>query len=171
MGPSVLAMAFEEKLLASLPAIEAGERRFKRYYVTTQTAVVTPEIEKAAFEVLPELLPEADGTPPAGFIVLHRGGDGAAYLDAFTWVWDNVLHMRAAAAAQPELGCPDDDPAHFVLVDRPWVGCVWELPPIGYERDAWVRHMLVPEVADLEGYLADSMPDGTTGMRGTPSPR
>ncbi len=156
-------MPFKEKLLTSLPPIAAGGRQFKRYYVTSETAPVSGDIEAAAFEILPRLLPEADGTPAAGFVVLHRGGDGAAYLNAYTWVWDNVLHMRAAAAAQPVLGCPDDDPTHFVVLDRPWIGCVWELPPIQHERDAWVRHMLVPDVADLNGYLADAKPDGWTG--------
>jgi hypothetical protein len=43
---------------------------------------------------------------------------------------------------------------------------VWELPPIQHERDAWVRHMLVPDAADLAGYLADAMPDGSTGTLG-----
>ncbi len=75
-------MAFKEKLLSSLPPVEAGGRRYKRYYVTTAAAVITPEVEKAALGVLPALLPETDGTPPAGFIVLHRGGNGAAYLNA-----------------------------------------------------------------------------------------
>ena len=27
---------------------------------------------------------------------------------------------------------------------------------------AWVRHILMPEVPDLDGYLADSMPSGHT---------
>ena len=117
-------------------------------------------------ELLPDLVPEPDGTPPAGFVVLHRGGNGAAYLNAYTWVWDNVLHMRGAAAAQAALGCPDEDPTHFMPLDRPWIGCVWELPPIQHERDAWVRHMLMPDVADLAGYLDDTMPDGTTGTLG-----
>jgi hypothetical protein len=150
-------MTFTEKLLSSAPPIEVAGRWFKRYYVTTEIAPYTEEIERAAAELLPALLPEPDGTPPAGFIVLHRGEDGAAYLNAYTWVWDNVLHMRGAAAAQPALGCPDGDPAHFVPVDRPWIGCVYELAPLGHERDAWIRHMLVPSVADLDGYLADSM--------------
>jgi hypothetical protein len=61
------------------------------------------------------------------------------------------------------LGCPDRDPAHFVRLDRSLIGCVWELPPILHERDAWVRHMLAPDRPDLAGYLADSLPDGTTG--------
>ena len=156
-------MAFEEKWLSSHPPVQVGRRHYKRYYVTSATAVVTPEVEKAAFGALPGLLPEMDSTPPAGFVVLHRGGDGAAYLNAFTWVWDNVLHMRGAAAAQPALGCPDNDPTHFMPLDRPLIGCVWELPPIQHERDAWVRHMLMPSVADLNGYLGDTMPGGTTG--------
>src|SRR5690348_6695062 len=79
-GPIVPVMAFKEKLLSSLPPVEAGTRLYKRYYVTSAGAVITPEVEKAALRLLPELVPEMDGTPPAGFVVVHRGGDGAAYL-------------------------------------------------------------------------------------------
>jgi hypothetical protein len=155
-------MTFKEKLLTSQPPIEVEGRWLKRYYVTSEIASVTADIERAATELLPKLTPGADWTTPAGFIVLHRGDDGAAYLNAHTWVWHNVLHMRGAAAAQPELGCPDDDPAHFIVLDRPWIGCVWELPPINHERNAWVRHILMPGSPDLHGYLADSMPSGHT---------
>jgi hypothetical protein len=69
---------------------------------------------------------------------------------------------RGAAPGQPELDCPDDDPTHFIVVDRPWIGCVWELPPIHRERNAWVRHILMPDAPDLDGYLADSMLSGHT---------
>ncbi|WP_327725295.1 hypothetical protein OG920_36660 [Streptomyces europaeiscabiei] len=31
------------------------------------------------------------------------------------------------------------------------------------ERDAWVRHVLAPEVPDLDAYVADSLPGGTAG--------
>jgi hypothetical protein len=150
-------MTFTEKSLRTLPPIEVAGRAIKRYHVFPAGASIEPEIEHAAHELLPKLLPEPDGTPPATFIVLHTGKDGAAYLNAYSWVWDNVLHMRAAAAAQPALDCPDDDPANFVVVERPWIGCVYELPPVGHERNAWVRHMLVPDVPDLDGYLADML--------------
>jgi hypothetical protein len=159
-------MAFQEKLLTSQPPVEVGGRQYKRYYVTTETAPYPQNIEDAALRLLPELAPEPDGTPAAGFVVLHRGGDGAAYLDVFTWVWDNVLHMRGAAAAQPALGCPDNDPTHFLALENNWIGCVWELAPLAHERDAWARHMLLPSEADLAGYLKDSLPDGTTGSVG-----
>jgi hypothetical protein len=155
-------MPFTEKLLSSAPPIEVAGRRLKRYYVTSETAVFTPEIERAAVDIVPKLMSEPDQTPPAGFIVLHRGGDGAAYVVTYTWVWDNVLHVGSATAAQPALGNPDDDPTHFVVLDRPWMGCVYELRPVGYERDAWIRHMLAPSVPDLDGYLADSMAPGYT---------
>lgn len=156
-------MPFTEKFVRTAPPVEVAGRVVKRYYVTPGGEAMDAAVERAALAVLPALLPEPDGTPPATFAVLHRGSDNAAYVNAYSWVWDNVLQYRAAAAAQPELGCPDDDPAHFVLVDKPWVGCVWELPPIAHERDAWVRHMLLPDKPDLEAYLADSMPDGLTG--------
>ncbi|GAA1268532.1 hypothetical protein Psi02_10580 [Planotetraspora silvatica] len=47
----------------------------------------------------------------------------------------------------------------------PLTGCVWESPPILHERDARMRHMLTPELPDLDAYLADSLPEGTTGDR------
>ncbi|WNZ07537.1 hypothetical protein [Streptomyces sp. 11x1] len=160
-------MPFTEKLLTVPPPVEAAGRRIKRYHVTADPDGIAPEVAEAAYALLPALLPEPDGTtPPATFVVLHRGGDTGAYLNVYSWVWDNVLHFAGAAAGQPVLGCPDTDPTHFVATDRPWIGCVWELPPIQHERDAWVRHVLAPELPDLDAYLADSLPAGTTG---TPS--
>lgn len=158
-------MAFEEKLLWSLPPVQVAGLRVKRYHVSADPAGIAPEVEKAAYAMLPELLPEPDGTPAATFVVLHRGGDDGAYINAYSWVWDNVLHFRGAAAGQPVIGCPDRDPTRFVILDLPWIGCVWELPPVLHERDAWVRHMLAPNAPDLGGYLADSLTDGTTGDR------
>lgn len=156
-------MAFEEKFLTTPPPIEVGGRHFKRYHVTADPTGIDPEVEKAAYAVLPRLLPEPDGTPPAGFLVLHRGGDTGAYLNVYSWVWDNVLHFCGAAAGQPALDCPDLDPTQFAVQSRPWIGCVWELPPLTHERDAWVRHMLAPHAPDLDAYLADSLAEGTTG--------
>jgi hypothetical protein len=157
-------MPFQEKFLRTPPPVTVAGRRLKRYYVNNDELPIPPDIEAAALEMLPELLPDPDGdTPPAGFIVLHRGADGAAYLNAYSWVWDNVLHCANAAAGQPVLDCPDDDPRHFMRLDRPWIGCIWELPALGHERSAWVRHVFAPDEADLEGYLADSLPEGPTG--------
>ena len=158
-------MPFTEKLLTVPPPIEVAGRHVKRYHVTADPAGIAPDVEKAAYAILPELLPEPDGTPPVSFVVVHRGIDDGAYVNVYSWVWDNVLHYANAAAGQPVLGCPDRDPTHFVRPELPWIGCVFELPPIQHERDAWVRHMLVPEVPHLAAYLSDTLPEGTTGDR------
>ncbi|MFZ3467839.1 hypothetical protein ACODT3_38180 [Streptomyces sp. 4.24] len=152
-------MPFAEKFLTVHPPIVAGGRSVKRYHVTADPAGIDPAVAEAAYALLPELLPEADGTPPAAFVIVHASADGSAYLNAYSWVWDNVLHFGGAAAGQPVLGCPDRDATHFVTLDRSWIGCVWELAPLGHERDAWIRHMLAPERPedrDLDAYLADA---------------
>lgn len=155
-------MAFTERYLRAADPIEVAGRQIKCYDVNVRDTAVDGPVRAAARSFLPVLLPEVDETPPAGFVVLHRGA-GAAYLNAYSWVWDNVIECRTAAAGLPLIGCPDDDPTHFSTLTRPWIGCVWELPPLEHERSAWVRHMLVPEVADLDGYLADMLPDGPVG--------
>ncbi|WP_185035781.1 hypothetical protein [Streptomyces candidus] len=154
------------------PVTEVAGRHVKRYLVAADRTALTPAVEEAAYAILPELLPEPDGTPPATFVVLHKGGDSGAYLNAYSWTWDNALYFGGAAAGQPALGCPDEDPTHFVVLDRSLIGCVWELPPLLHERDAWVRHMLDPHPpspsglpARLDAYLADVMPGRTTGDR------
>ncbi|MBT2452821.1 hypothetical protein J7F03_38485 [Streptomyces sp. ISL-43] len=158
-------MSFAEKFLTVHPPIELGGRYVKRYHVTADPAGIAPAVEKAAYAVLPDLLPESDGTPPATFVIVHESSDGSAYLNTYSWVWDNVLHFGGAAAGQPVLGCPDRDATHFVKLNSPWIGCVWELAPLGHERAAWIRHMLVPEHPedrDLGAYLADSLTTPTT---------
>jgi hypothetical protein len=155
-------MPFTEKYLSIHPVTTIAGRKIKQYHVNGTEAPIEPEIQAAALEFVPRMLPEPDETPPAAFIVLHRG-QGAAYVNAYTWVWDNVLHCATAAAGIPFLDCPDTDPTHFVELKRSWIGCVWELPPMAHERSAWVRHMLTPDIPDLAGYLADTMEPGPTG--------
>ncbi|MEP7026911.1 MAG: hypothetical protein ABJB47_24500 [Actinomycetota bacterium] len=157
-------MPFTDKYLRTAASVEASGRQVKRYHVSTADAAIEAGIQRAAGEFLPRLLPAPDGeTPPASFTVLHRGA-GAAYLCAYSWVWGNVIECRTAAAGVPFLGCPDEDPEHFTELARPWIGCVWELAPLGHERAAWVRHVLAPDAPDLPGYLADVLTDGTTAV-------
>jgi hypothetical protein len=158
-------MPFEPKHIRSLAPIVVNDRHIKRYHVSNTEEPIATEIETAAYAMLPQLLPEWDGsTPPASWVILHEGGDGAAYINAYSWVWDNVVEFHAATAGQPFLGCPDRDPTNFMVLDRPWIGCIWELPPFGHERSAWVRHMLDADHPNLDNYLADTMPDGPAGQ-------
>jgi hypothetical protein len=156
-------VAFNEKLLRYSGVAKVAGRQIKRYHVHGQADEIEPEVEQAAYAFLARLLPDPDDeTPPAGFVVLHRNRQGT-FLDAYSWVWENVIECRTAAAGVTFLGCDDEDPTHFKPLNRPWIGCVWELAPFGHERSAWVRHVLQPEVPDLDGYLADVYPDGPCG--------
>jgi hypothetical protein len=153
-------MAYEERYLTTPAPVTIGKRAMKRYQVNEADRPIEAEIAEAAYAFLPQLLPAAtDDHDPAGWVILHRGRD-AAYLVAYSWVWDNVVECRSAVAASAFLGCPDDDPTHFVTLDRRWMGCIWEMAPFGHERDAWIRHMLVPDKPDLSGYVADQLPAG-----------
>jgi hypothetical protein len=156
-------MTFSEKYVRAAGVVESAGRWVKRYHISTAGGDVPDGIQDAAYRFLPELLPEPDReTPPGGWAILHKGDGVPAYLIAYSWTWSNVVECRAAAAGIPELGCDDENPANFKILGRPWAGCVWELAPLGHERTAWVRHVLRPQAPDLEAYLADVMPDGST---------
>jgi hypothetical protein len=158
-------MPFAERHLSRRATIEAAGRRVKMYHLTVFAEAIEESIVTAAEAFLSRLVAPLDETPPAAFAILHRGSDGA-YLNVYSWVWDNVLECHTAVAGVPFLGCPDADPTHFVSLDRPWIGCVWELGPFEHERAAWVRHMLVPDQPQLQAYLADGLADALTGGPG-----
>jgi hypothetical protein len=156
-------MGFREKFLRTPGVIEVAGRQIKRYHVNGSDDDIEQAIQRAAYAFLPRLLPDVDEeTPPAGFVVLHRNPQGA-FLNAYSWVWENVIECQTAAAGVPFLGCDDEDPGNFKQLSRPWIGCVWELAPFGHERSAWVRHVLEPAGPDLDGYLADAYPEGLVG--------
>jgi hypothetical protein len=156
-------MAFTEKYIRTAGVIQTADRRVKRYHVSSTGGDIAESIQAAAYEFLPQLLPKPDDEmPPGGWVILHKGAAVPAYLVAYSWTWGNVVECRAAVAGIPELGSDDENAENFKILDRPWMGCVWELAPFGHERAAWIRHVLRPETPDLDAYLADVLPDGST---------
>ena len=152
-----------EKLVTGAGITTVAGRQLKRYDVHLPDVEIEDDVRDAAEAFVACLLAELDEeTPPAGFTVLHRNAQGA-FLDAYSWVWTNVIECRTSAACVPFVGCDDEDPTRFKVLSRPWIGCVWELAPFEHERSAWVRHILEPDMPDLAGYLADNLPDGLAG--------
>jgi hypothetical protein len=159
-------MAFRDKYVHAQPVVVLADRHVKPYHIAREPdGVLAPDIVSAAYAMAEQLLPPPDRElPPASWLVLHQG-QPPMYLCVYDWVWGNAVEVLSAAAAEPCLGCPDDDPAHFVPNTRILAGCVWELTLLEHERAAWVRHMLVPDEPDLNGYLADLVPDGPVGIQ------
>jgi hypothetical protein len=158
-------MPFQPKNLSVLPPAEIAGRQVKRYEVTTPGLSIEAELRAAAEAFLPTLFPEFidEETLPISFTVLHRSSAGM-YLNAYSWVWTNVIYCRTASSGQqPFLGSTNSDLRVFTLINKPLIGCVWELPPLAHERSAWVQHMLDPAVPDLDAYLADTLPAGLVG--------
>ncbi|HUQ59859.1 hypothetical protein [Lentzea sp.] len=157
-------MAFYEKQLAVKEPLVIAGRHVKRYEVVTPGLEITDDVRAAAYAFLPTIYPDfEDPTPPATVTVLHRSAAGM-YLNAYNWVWDNVLHCRTAVSGdQPFLGSTDPDLTRFSVIPKDLIGCVWELPPLEHERRAWVRHVLEPGAPDLEAYLHDVMSEGLVG--------
>ncbi|MFD2238858.1 hypothetical protein [Aureimonas populi] len=92
--------------------------------------------------------------PPAGslgFVILHRGEE-AVWLLLHWWLPGGMLAERLWSASLGE-------PGAFQPVDRPSMACVWELVPIAFERDAYVRTMM--NGGRDRDYLACVMPDGS----------
>lgn len=154
-------MTHSAKYLRAAGVTKAAGRWVKHYHLTATGGEILPQIRYAAYEFLPQLLPEPDqGTLPAGWAVLHKAMGVPAYLIAYSWTWDNVVECRAAVAGLPDLGCADEDPTNFSLLCRKWAGCVWELAPLEHERSAWIRNVLTPQTPDLQMYLSDTLPAG-----------
>jgi hypothetical protein len=158
-------MPFRDKFVQAQPVLDLAGRRVKPYHIRLEPdTTLAPVIVGAAYAMAGQMLAPPDHEmPPASWLVLHEGKT-AMYLCVYDWVWGNAVEVISAAAAEPFLGCPDDDPAHFVPVNRILAGCVWELTVLEHERAAWVRHMLVPAEPDLDAYLADTVGSGPVGI-------
>ena len=86
-----------------------------------------------------------------GFVVLHAGLV-AHWLLVDWWAHGDICcHLLSRSEHQ--------SPLDFRPESRPLLGCVWELPILSFERDAWVKTML-RENPDSDAYLANRFPEG-----------
>jgi hypothetical protein len=158
-------MPFRNKHLHALPVFGLGGRHIKPYHITREPdGTLRPRSSGPPTRWRPGWLRRrTTRCRRASWLVLHEG-KGAMYLCLYDWVWGNAVRLGAAAAGEPFLGCTDDDLTHFIVPAQAMVGCVWELATLEHERAAWARHMLVPDVPDLDAYLADRIPEGPVGL-------
>jgi hypothetical protein len=84
-----------------------------------------------------------------GVLIVHEGEDSRWALVDW-WGYEFILHQCAFVA-------PHEGDADFEPVPDHITVCVWELPVLMFERDAWVETVLRdPHKPDLQGYMARS---------------
>lgn len=135
----------------SLGTWRVGEMALKAYHIGASDP--TGPRRDAATEEARRITRAADdegASSGLGFLILHEGEMGA-WLLLDWWAHGDILCQRLSLDAGTGFAPVDD---------RPLAACVWELPIIAHERDAWVRHMM-DGTPDAQAYLADFRPGAT----------
>lgn len=150
---------YERREIRILELWEPGGWRIKVYGIGAEgrmpPAALVDAGKEAASTVLDRVASATDHHG-VGFLAVHEGrGADVVFLD--WWAAENELHHHLWIA---EPGRPASlrlrAPADFVA-------CVWDLEVIGFERDAWVRHVMEhPDDPLWEEYVA-----ATLDRRGT----
>lgn len=157
-------MPYENRFLREPWITQVGERWLKVYPINIDNEDIDPALVEAAMAYIPNLVAPDDGfNPPCAFAILHLCR-GAMFVMVYNWVWRNVLELYGAASGDEYLGCPSEDLTKFVPLQKPMIGCVWELAPMEFERSVWVRHVMTPETPDVDAYNSALMASGPTGF-------
>ncbi|HEY2062008.1 hypothetical protein [Amycolatopsis sp. NBC_01480] len=143
-------LTYSPRLVKALPPLDVRGRALKAYgiFADPVDADTPPSPEWLRQQVASVLLePPEPEDHPAGFVILHRGGDGD-YLLVSQWFDANMLKhwVRGSAGGA----------AFEPLAERAVIACVWELEVLKFERDAWVKTVLARGKLDqdsLDAYL------------------
>lgn len=125
-----------------------GDWRIKVYTIAWRDLPGDPAIEAAEilFANCLAAIPAGRGNYGVGYAGIHSGRD-ADFLFLDWWADENELHHRVWRA--------DPGSIDFTsMSDSGPVACVWDLFVIGFERQAWLDHVLASPVGpDLDAWL------------------
>lgn len=124
--------------------------RFKVYTIAYGRDPVDADLIDAARVVATErvrAVPMESNDYKVGFVGIHQGKTGN-FVFVDWWADENELHHHIYVSTS-------QNPATLRYMTPPGLAaCVWDLRLIGFERDAWVDHVLKrPSAPDVEGYL------------------
>jgi hypothetical protein len=118
--------------------------RVKLHAVYPTGAAAQPAALEGALRAARVALP-ADGRG-VGFVIAHRGPDRFCFVTGW-WPRPDALATALHQARPHRPTVPEPMPAQYV-------SCVWELPVIAHERDAWMdAYTRRAGRPDVEGYL------------------
>lgn len=126
----------ESKRVTPLDPLDLSGAVVKWYGVYPEDRLIPEEVTRLARNRLTTTSLEARGM---GFVLLHRCGGEFYFLIVCTWrnsneLWETVFYKDGDAMSD------------FVPFPRDGVHkpafCVWELVPVWYEQQAWVRFLI-----------------------------
>lgn len=130
-----------------------GGWRIKKYAIAYARETPRPELVAAAEASAADILPTPAVTASrygVGFLGIHDGrGGNFVFID--WWEQENELHHHVFFSTAAEPGS-----LRAATAGDP-IACVWDLSVIAHERQAWLRHVLVADVANLDAYLEDQL--------------
>lgn len=123
--------------------------KIKLYTITTKESFTSSSILATIKEKLSSLFGEAKDHHNSGFIIIHEGTDGVWTLSNW-WTDKEMLRTNTYFTDYQDINCISLDPKTGSMA------CVWELPIINHEKDAWVKHILKQvEEPDFDKYFKD----------------
>ena len=144
-----LRQPYEQRSVRFLETWQIDDWVLKVYGIAYRGDVPREQTVAAARPIAADALPRparSDERYGVGFVIVHEGQD-ACWLLIDWWGFESVLHHRLFMS---EL----DGEAKFVAAPPFMTACVWELPVLTFERDAWVETVLSrPDDPDVAGYL------------------
>ena len=121
----------------------------KVYTITTKTIFESREILENVKGKLSILLEEANDHHNAAFLIVHEGTDGVWSLVNW-WTGREMLRTNTYFTSYQE----KEKITQFPTMGS--MACVWELPIIGHEKNAWINHILMkPSSPDFSSYYKD----------------
>ncbi len=113
--------------------------------------ILVAAIKRVGRETLPEPA-VTDSRYGLGFVCAHQGRTvSVAFVD--WWENEDELHHKMFVADEADVG--QLRPA----AEDELTACGWDLAVIGFERNAWVEHILQPSQPDVDAYLRAQLND------------
>jgi hypothetical protein len=142
--------AFAPRSIDSLGIWDVLDWRLKVYTIAYGQVAVDSDLIEAARVVTRERIGAARNRQDhyeVGFVGIHQGKTGN-FVFVDWWAHENELyhHVYTSTSREPT--------ALRYMTPTGLTACVWDIQLIGFERDAWVEHVLrKDEAPDVEGYL------------------
>jgi hypothetical protein len=119
----------------------------KVYGIAYQRPAPRPELVRAAKQVAQDRLPQPPATGERAGVAILIVHDALGSIWALVEWWEgNVLHNHV-------YGGHPATPSSLAPVTGGPMACTYELAVIGFERQAWLNHVLAGPKPDLGAYL------------------